>query len=169
MGTHHAFILMRGLTFRLTHINGREALHCKYWHIITFALYNFTAIHIIAHLVNIERYHLSQSKHAGELSNKLSTIGRIPNESYVNPIQDYDTVSWLCCCWLVHSTASFIEHTSVRAHTQSKAVKQQFTDQYGISISWQWGELSSDDWGSEKLVRNLCVPKRTCNISFLYL
>nr|XP_028579576.1 NADPH oxidase 3 isoform X1 [Podarcis muralis] len=47
-------------------------------------------IHIIAHLINIERYHLSQSKQAGELSSKLSGIGKSPNESYLNPIRNYD-------------------------------------------------------------------------------
>ncbi|XP_062980594.1 NADPH oxidase 3 [Elgaria multicarinata webbii] len=48
-------------------------------------------IHIIAHLVNIERYHISQSKQAGELSNELSGIGKSPNESYLNPIRNSDT------------------------------------------------------------------------------
>uniref|UniRef100_A0A7M4G2S3 NADPH oxidase 3 n=1 Tax=Crocodylus porosus TaxID=8502 RepID=A0A7M4G2S3_CROPO len=48
-------------------------------------------IHIVAHLVNIERYHISQSKEAGELQNKLSGLGKNPNESYLNPIRDYET------------------------------------------------------------------------------
>ncbi|KFQ39349.1 NADPH oxidase 3 [Mesitornis unicolor] len=48
-------------------------------------------IHIIAHLINIERYHTSQSKAAGELRNKLSGLGRSPNESYLNPIRTYET------------------------------------------------------------------------------
>ncbi|XP_048363412.1 NADPH oxidase 3 [Sphaerodactylus townsendi] len=48
-------------------------------------------IHIIAHLVNIERYHLSHSKQAGELNNKLSDIGKSANESYLNPIRNHDT------------------------------------------------------------------------------
>ncbi|XP_044302058.1 NADPH oxidase 3 [Varanus komodoensis] len=48
-------------------------------------------IHIIAHLVNIERYHLSQSEQAGELSKKLSSIGKSPNETYLNPIRNEDT------------------------------------------------------------------------------
>ncbi|KYO18618.1 hypothetical protein Y1Q_0009090 [Alligator mississippiensis] len=48
-------------------------------------------IHVVAHLVNIERYHISQSKEAGELQNKLSGLGKNPNESYLNPIRDYET------------------------------------------------------------------------------
>ncbi|XP_066467410.1 NADPH oxidase 3 [Tiliqua scincoides] len=59
--------------------------------IVAYGIAVNATIHIIAHLINIERYHLSQSKHAGELSNKLSAIGRFPNESYLNPIKDYDT------------------------------------------------------------------------------
>uniref|UniRef100_A0A8C8BK26 NADPH oxidase 3 n=1 Tax=Otus sunia TaxID=257818 RepID=A0A8C8BK26_9STRI len=48
-------------------------------------------IHIVAHLINIERYHTSQSKEAGELQNKLSGLGKSPNESYLNPIRTYET------------------------------------------------------------------------------
>ncbi|XP_077200222.1 NADPH oxidase 3 [Paroedura picta] len=48
-------------------------------------------IHIIAHLVNIERYHLGHSKQTGELNNKLSDIGKRSNESYLNPIRNQDT------------------------------------------------------------------------------
>uniref|UniRef100_A0A8B9GRU4 NADPH oxidase 3 n=1 Tax=Amazona collaria TaxID=241587 RepID=A0A8B9GRU4_9PSIT len=48
-------------------------------------------IHIVAHLINIERYHTSQSKEAGELRNKLSGLGKGPNESYLNPIRTYET------------------------------------------------------------------------------
>ncbi|OPJ72938.1 NADPH oxidase 3 [Patagioenas fasciata] len=49
-----------------------------------------TTIHIVAHLINIERYHTSQSKEAGELRNKLSGLGKSPNESYLNPIRTYE-------------------------------------------------------------------------------
>uniref|UniRef100_A0A672UF52 NADPH oxidase 3 n=1 Tax=Strigops habroptila TaxID=2489341 RepID=A0A672UF52_STRHB len=48
-------------------------------------------IHIVAHLINIERYHTSQSTEAGELRNKLSGLGKSPNESYLNPIRTYET------------------------------------------------------------------------------
>uniref|UniRef100_A0A8C0GTJ4 NADPH oxidase 3 n=1 Tax=Chelonoidis abingdonii TaxID=106734 RepID=A0A8C0GTJ4_CHEAB len=50
-------------------------------------------IHIVAHLVNIERYHISQSKEAGGLQNKLSGIGKTPNESYLNPIRSYENTT----------------------------------------------------------------------------
>uniref|UniRef100_A0A8C5IID4 NADPH oxidase 3 n=1 Tax=Junco hyemalis TaxID=40217 RepID=A0A8C5IID4_JUNHY len=49
-------------------------------------------IHIVAHSINIERYHSSQSKEAGELRNKLSGLGKSPNESYLNPIRTYETI-----------------------------------------------------------------------------
>ncbi|KFV43145.1 NADPH oxidase 3, partial [Gavia stellata] len=48
-------------------------------------------IHIVAHLINIERYHTSQSKEAGALQNKLSGLGKSPDESYLNPIRTYET------------------------------------------------------------------------------
>nr|XP_009675295.1 PREDICTED: NADPH oxidase 3 [Struthio camelus australis] len=48
-------------------------------------------IHIVAHLINIERYHRSQSKEAGELRNKLSGLGKNSHESYLNPIRTYET------------------------------------------------------------------------------
>ncbi|XP_018416944.1 PREDICTED: NADPH oxidase 3 [Nanorana parkeri] len=50
-----------------------------------------SAIHIVAHMINIERYHRSQSLNAGELCNTLSYIGNHPNESYLNPVRRYDT------------------------------------------------------------------------------
>ncbi|KFQ31019.1 PREDICTED: NADPH oxidase 3 [Merops nubicus] len=48
-------------------------------------------VHIVAHLINVERYHTSQSKEAGELPYKLSGLGKSPNESYLNPIRTYET------------------------------------------------------------------------------
>lgn len=61
--------------------------------VISHHSFSPTAIHIVAHLINIERYHSSQSKEAGELRNKLSGLGKSPNESYLNPIRTYETVS----------------------------------------------------------------------------
>ncbi|KAM9156137.1 NADPH oxidase 3 [Pangshura tecta] len=58
--------------------------------IVAYGIAVNAIIHIVAHLVNIERYHLSQSKEAGGLQNKLSGIGRTPNESYLNPIRSYE-------------------------------------------------------------------------------
>ncbi|NWX97670.1 NOX3 oxidase, partial [Nothoprocta ornata] len=49
------------------------------------------SIHIVAHLINIERYHRSQSKEAGGLQNKLSGLGKNSHESYLNPIRTYET------------------------------------------------------------------------------
>ncbi|XP_058880726.1 NADPH oxidase 3-like [Acipenser ruthenus] len=50
-----------------------------------------TAVHIVAHLFNIERYHESQSMDAEELLKKLSCLGENSNETYLNPIRTYDT------------------------------------------------------------------------------
>ncbi|XP_063775434.1 NADPH oxidase 3 [Pseudophryne corroboree] len=49
------------------------------------------AVHIVAHLINIQRYHMSQSIDAGSLCNLLSYIGNHSNESYLNPIRSYNT------------------------------------------------------------------------------
>ncbi|XP_063297320.1 NADPH oxidase 3 [Pelobates fuscus] len=49
------------------------------------------AIHIVAHLTNIERYHMGQSKEAEELCKMLSYIGNNSDESYLNPVRDYNT------------------------------------------------------------------------------
>lgn len=62
------------------------------------------AIHIVAHLINIERYHNSQSEEAGELQKKLSGLGKSPNESYLNPIRTYEMVS---CHFLVFLMKKF--------------------------------------------------------------
>lgn len=51
------------------------------------------AIHIVAHLCNLERYHLSQSAEAEGLPAALSKLGDSPNESYLNPIRTFHTVS----------------------------------------------------------------------------
>jgi hypothetical protein len=52
-----------------------------------------SAIHIVAHLFNLERYHLSQSEGAGGLLAALSKLGNTPNESYLNPVRTFHTVS----------------------------------------------------------------------------
>ncbi|XP_076992228.1 NADPH oxidase 3 isoform X1 [Tamandua tetradactyla] len=46
-------------------------------------------IHIVAHLFNLERYHLSQSAEAEGLLAALSKLGNTPNESYLNPIRTF--------------------------------------------------------------------------------
>ncbi|EMP38084.1 NADPH oxidase 3 [Chelonia mydas] len=67
-------------------------------------------IHIVAHLLNIERYHISQSKEAGGLRNKLSGIGKTPNESYLNPIRNYE-VAWK---WVLGPVVVYICERIVR-------------------------------------------------------
>ena len=51
------------------------------------------AIHIGAHLCNLERYHGSQSREADGLVAALSKLGDTPNETYLNPIRTFHTVS----------------------------------------------------------------------------
>nr|XP_025036436.1 NADPH oxidase 3 isoform X3 [Pelodiscus sinensis] len=58
--------------------------------IVAYGIAANAIIHIVAHMVNIERYHISQSKEAGGLRNKLSGIGKSPNESYLNPVRSYE-------------------------------------------------------------------------------
>uniref|UniRef100_A0A8C3S4S9 NADPH oxidase 3 n=1 Tax=Chelydra serpentina TaxID=8475 RepID=A0A8C3S4S9_CHESE len=58
--------------------------------IVAYGIAVNAIIHIVAHLVNVERYHISQSKEAGGLRNKLSGIGKTANESYLNPIRNYE-------------------------------------------------------------------------------
>ncbi|XP_045400579.1 NADPH oxidase 3 [Lemur catta] len=48
-------------------------------------------IHIVAHLFNLERYHLSQTEEAGGLVAALSKLGNTPNETYLNPIRTFHT------------------------------------------------------------------------------
>uniref|UniRef100_A0A8C8SYJ6 NADPH oxidase 3 n=1 Tax=Pelusios castaneus TaxID=367368 RepID=A0A8C8SYJ6_9SAUR len=60
--------------------------------IVAYGIAVNAIIHIVAHLVNIERYHISQSEEAGGLQNKLSGIGKAPNESYLNPIRNYEAM-----------------------------------------------------------------------------
>ncbi|KAM9316728.1 NADPH oxidase 3 [Gastrophryne carolinensis] len=50
-----------------------------------------SAIHIVAHMVNMEWYHRSQSLDAGRLCNILSYIGNYSNETYLNPVRSYNT------------------------------------------------------------------------------
>ncbi|XP_019404173.1 PREDICTED: NADPH oxidase 3 [Crocodylus porosus] len=82
---------------RGTSICGRRALRRQldksltFHKVVAYGIAVNAIIHIVAHLVNIERYHISQSKEAGELQNKLSGLGKNPNESYLNPIRDYET------------------------------------------------------------------------------
>lgn len=51
------------------------------------------AIHVVAHFWNLQRYHWSQSAHSEGLPAALSKLGNAPNESYLNPIRTFYTVS----------------------------------------------------------------------------
>uniref|UniRef100_A0A7M4FLY2 NADPH oxidase 3 n=1 Tax=Crocodylus porosus TaxID=8502 RepID=A0A7M4FLY2_CROPO len=96
---------------RGTSICGRRALRRQldksltFHKVVAYGIAVNAIIHIVAHLVNIERYHISQSKEAGELQNKLSGLGKNPNESYLNPIRDYETVS---CYFLIFMVISSV-------------------------------------------------------------
>lgn len=50
-------------------------------------------IHTVAHVFNLERYHLGQAKDAEGLLAALSKLGHAPNESYLNPVRALYTVS----------------------------------------------------------------------------
>lgn len=52
-----------------------------------------SAIHVVAHWFNMERYHLGQAKDAGGLLAVLSKLGNAPNESYLNPVRTLYMVS----------------------------------------------------------------------------
>ncbi|XP_068089495.1 NADPH oxidase 3 [Hyperolius riggenbachi] len=49
-----------------------------------------SGIHVVAHMINIQRYHESYSLEAGGLCNMLSYISNHTNESYLNPLRSYD-------------------------------------------------------------------------------
>lgn len=51
------------------------------------------AIHVVAHVCNLERYHRSQSAEAAGLVAALASLGDASNESYLNPIRTFHTVS----------------------------------------------------------------------------
>ncbi|NWQ86701.1 NOX3 oxidase, partial [Burhinus bistriatus] len=65
--------------------------HIAFHKMVAYGIAVNATIHIVAHLINMERYHTSQSKEAGDLRNKLSGLGKSPNESYLNPIRTYET------------------------------------------------------------------------------
>ncbi|XP_072499864.1 NADPH oxidase 3 isoform X2 [Notamacropus eugenii] len=63
----------------------------KFHKLVAYAIAINATIHIVAHVINMERYRIGQSKEAEELPSKLSYLGNNPNESYLNPIRKYDT------------------------------------------------------------------------------
>ncbi|XP_002715014.3 NADPH oxidase 3 [Oryctolagus cuniculus] len=63
----------------------------KFHKLVAYGIAVSAAIHIVAHLFNLERYHLSQSEEAPGLPAALSKLGNSPNESYLNPIRTAGT------------------------------------------------------------------------------
>ncbi|XP_037376907.1 NADPH oxidase 3 [Talpa occidentalis] len=59
----------------------------KFHKLVAYGIAINTAIHIVAHLCNLERYHASQAGEAGGLSAALSKLGDAPHETYLNPIR----------------------------------------------------------------------------------
>ncbi|XP_019499708.1 PREDICTED: NADPH oxidase 3 [Hipposideros armiger] len=59
----------------------------KFHKLVAYGIAVNATIHIVAHLCNLERYHLSQSAEAEGLLAALSKLGDTPNESYINPIR----------------------------------------------------------------------------------
>ena len=66
------------------------------------------AIHVVAHLFNLEHYHWSQSPEAEGLVAALSKLGDTPNETYLNPIRTFHTVSSSCMSHRFSSPKSFL-------------------------------------------------------------
>lgn len=75
------------------------------------------AIHIVAHACNLERYHQGQSAEARGLLAALSKLGDTSNESYLNPIRTFHTVS---SCTL--PTSSSEKHVLFRSLLQSRTL-----------------------------------------------
>ncbi|XP_069344728.1 NADPH oxidase 3 [Eulemur rufifrons] len=63
----------------------------KFHKLIAYGIAVNATIHIVAHLFNLERYHLSQTEEAEGLLAALSKLGNSPNETYLNPIRAFHT------------------------------------------------------------------------------
>ncbi|XP_057618600.1 NADPH oxidase 3 [Chionomys nivalis] len=63
----------------------------KFHKLVAYGIAVNAAIHIVAHLFNMERYHRSQAKDAEGLLAALSKLGNAPNESYLNPVRTLNT------------------------------------------------------------------------------
>ncbi|XP_032752241.1 NADPH oxidase 3 [Rattus rattus] len=59
----------------------------KFHKLVAYGIAVNSVIHIVAHLFNLERYHLGQAKDAEGLLAALSKLGNAPNESYLNPVR----------------------------------------------------------------------------------
>uniref|UniRef100_A0A2K6F901 NADPH oxidase 3 n=1 Tax=Propithecus coquereli TaxID=379532 RepID=A0A2K6F901_PROCO len=63
----------------------------KFHKLVAYGIAVNATIHIVAHLFNLERYHLSQREEAEGLLAALSKLGNTPNETYLNPIRTFHT------------------------------------------------------------------------------
>ncbi|XP_006915079.1 NADPH oxidase 3 [Pteropus alecto] len=61
----------------------------KFHKLVAYGIAVNATIHIVAHLCNLERYHLSRSAETEGLRAALSQLGDAPNESYLNPIRAF--------------------------------------------------------------------------------
>ncbi|KAJ8015726.1 hypothetical protein DPEC_G00029130 [Dallia pectoralis] len=67
----------------------------KFHKLVAYMIALMTVVHIIAHLVNAERYYDSRQGDYDELSTILSKLGDTPNSSYLNPIRSTSTTPTL--------------------------------------------------------------------------
>lgn len=82
----------------------RHACHDVFLRQLSHSFPSFhLAIHIIAHLFNLERYSRSRQATDGSLASILSNLPHQENYSWLNPIQSPNTVSWFkgkaCGIW----------------------------------------------------------------------
>ncbi|XP_004674212.1 PREDICTED: NADPH oxidase 3 [Condylura cristata] len=59
----------------------------KFHKLVAYGIAINTAIHIVAHVCNLERFRAGWSGEAGGLAAALSKLGDAPNETYLNPIR----------------------------------------------------------------------------------
>ncbi|XP_010623507.1 NADPH oxidase 3 [Fukomys damarensis] len=61
----------------------------KFHKLVAYGIAVNATIHTVAHLFNMEHFHLSQSEGTQELMAALSKLGNTPNESYLNPVRTF--------------------------------------------------------------------------------
>nr|XP_004651168.2 NADPH oxidase 3 [Jaculus jaculus] len=61
----------------------------KFHKLVAYGVLIHATIHTVAHLFNLERYHLSHVEGTEGLPAALSKLGSMPNESYLNPIRTF--------------------------------------------------------------------------------
>ena len=94
------------------------------------------AIHVGAHLFNLEHYYWSQSPEAEGLVAALSKLGDTPNETYLNPIRTFHTVS-SCILPPFSSPKSFLLWSLYKESCISKAFDKNFLKaREPVSAKW---------------------------------